>query len=283
LLLRFSAAADDFVTLALSATRIGGLGSRASSRLESLKSRYAEDFLRNLFMKIDVLTIFPELFNDFLNESLLGKSIKKGIIDIRIIDIRSFTQDKHKTTDDKPYGGGCGMVMKIEPIYNTLKSIRAIKSSRKNTRDPYIVLMSPQGNTLTQAAVKLLSRYKRLVLICGHYEGIDERITNLIDEEISIGDYVLNGGEIPAMTVIESVARMLPEFAKERMSVENDSFFNGMLDWPCYTRPAVFKGLRVPEVLLSGNHKEIEAYRKRQALINTKKKKPYILQSKGKF
>jgi tRNA (guanine37-N1)-methyltransferase len=231
-------------------------------------------------MKIDILTIFPAMLQGALTESLIGKASKKKILDINVTDIRSFSKDKHKKVDDKPFGGGVGMVMKPEPIYDAIKSVGVRKknsSYKKPYTKPCVIYMSPQGKTLNNKIVKNLARFKHLVLVCGHYEGIDERIMNYIDEEISIGDYVLTGGEIPAMVLIDSVARMLPGVVKEASSVTNDSFYNGLLDYPHYTRPSVFKGYKVPDVLLSGDHKKIEDWRKEESYRRTKERRPNLL------
>lgn len=231
-------------------------------------------------MRIDILTIFPEMFEGPLTCSLLAKAREKKILNISCSDIRSFTKDKHNTVDDRPFGGGPGMVMKPEPIYLALKSLGVKKKNclyKKPFKKPYVIYMSPQGQTLNTQKVKKLSQYEHLVLLCGHYEGIDERVMSWIDEEISIGDYVLTGGEIPAMVLIDSVARMLPGVVQDKSSVEQDSFYNGMLDYPHYTRPAKFKNMEVPDVLLSGNHLEIEKWRKQQSHDRTKNRRPDLL------
>jgi tRNA (guanine37-N1)-methyltransferase len=234
-------------------------------------------------MKIDILTIFPAMFQGVLTESLIGKASIKKILDINVIDIRSFSKDKHKKVDDKPFGGGVGMVMKPEPLYDAIKSVGVKKKNnlyRKPYTKPCVIYMSPQGKTLNNSIVKNLARFKHLVLVCGHYEGIDERVISYIDKEISIGDYVLTGGEIPAMVLIDSVARMLPGVVKKKSSVINDSFYNGLLDYPHYTRPAVFKGHKVPDVLLLGNHKKIEDWRQKESYKRTKEKRPDLLKNK---
>jgi tRNA (guanine37-N1)-methyltransferase len=223
------------------------------------------------------------MFKGPLTESLINKALKKNILKINLIDIRSFSKDKHKKVDDRPFGGGAGMVIKPEPLYDAIKNAGVKKKNRfyKNPyAKPYVIYMSPQGKTLNNNIIKDLIKFKYLVVICGHYEGIDERIINYIDEEISIGDYVLTGGEIPAMVLIDSVARMLPGVIKEESSVRNDSFYNNLLDYPNYTRPAVFKGYKVPEVLLSGNHKKISEWRQREAYIRTKERRPDLLKNK---
>lgn len=234
-------------------------------------------------MKIDILTIFPDMFAGPITCSLIAKAREKNILDINCIDIRSFTKDKHKKVDDRPFGGGPGMLMQVEPIYLSLKSVgvRKKNSLYKNPyKKPYVIYMSPQGNLLNTQKVKSLSKYEHLVLLCGHYEGVDERVMNWIDEEISIGDYVLTGGELPSMVLVDCVARMLPGVVQDKASVEQDSFYNGMLDYPQYTRPAKFKNMNVPEVLLSGNHLEIEKWRKQQSYERTKNRRPDLLKLK---
>ena len=231
-------------------------------------------------MKIDILTIFPGMFKGPLTESLIGKAIEKEILKINIINIRSFSKDKHKKVDDKPFGGGCGMVMKPEPLYDAIKSagVKKKNSTYKNPyTKPYVIYMSPQGRILNNSIVKNLAKFKQLVIICCHYEGIDERTMNYVDEEISIGDYILTGGEIPAIVLIDSTARMLPGVVKEKSSVKNDSFYNNLLDYPHYTRPAVFKGYKIPEVLLSGDHKKISEWRAEEAYKRTKERRPDLL------
>jgi len=207
-----------------------------------------------------------------LTESLLSRAQEKQIVDIKVHDLRSFTEDKHHSVDDRPFGGGCGMVMKPEPIYRALKKLRP-----KKTKGQQVIFLSPQGKTLDQKLVKELSSYRHLILLCGHYEGVDERVMNWVDREISIGDYVLTGGELPAMVLVDSVMRMLPGVVKEASSVERDSFYNGLLDYPNYTRPEEFKGARVPEILFSGHHARVEQWRRQQSLIATWKKRPDLL------
>ncbi|MDR1195658.1 MAG: tRNA (guanosine(37)-N1)-methyltransferase TrmD [Endomicrobium sp.] len=231
-------------------------------------------------MKIDVLTIFPAMFEGPLTESIIKKARQKEILKINTIDIRSFSKDKHKKVDDKPFGGSAGMVMKAEPVYEAIKSAGVKKRNKeyKNPHSkPYVIYMSPQGRTLNGDIAKTLSKFEHLVILCGHYEGIDERIMNFVDDEISIGDYVLTGGELPAMVLIDCVARMIPGVVKEEDSVKNDSFYYNLLDYPHYTRPAVFKGIKVPDVLLSGDHKKIEEWRKKESAERTKKRRPDLL------
>ncbi|MDR0956694.1 MAG: tRNA (guanosine(37)-N1)-methyltransferase TrmD [Endomicrobium sp.] len=235
-------------------------------------------------MKIDILTILPNMFKNIFSESLIGKAINSKILNITVIDIRSFSSDKHKKVDDKPFGGGSGMVIKVEPIYNAIRKLGVIKKNntyRNPYLRPYVVCMSPQGKTLNNKIIKYISKFKHLIIVCGHYEGIDERVVNYVDEEISIGDYVLTGGEIPAMVLVDTVARMLPGVIKGKDSVQNDSFFNGLLDYPHYTRPSVFRGYVVPGVLLSGNHKKIEEWREKEALKRTKERRPELLKRRN--
>lgn len=222
-------------------------------------------------MQIDVLTLFPEMFQGPLNESLLKKAQAKGLLSFNTVNIRDFTTDKHKTADDTSYGGGSGMVMKVDVV------AKAIRKNKQQTTSSKIILLCPTGKPLDQKKVNQLAKEKHLILVCGHYEGVDERVRDYVDEEISIGDYVLTGGEIPAMVLIDAVARQIPGVVKEQESVEKDSFYNGLLDYPCYTRPEEFEGKKVPEVLLSGNHAEIEKWRKEQALAKTKEKRPDLL------
>lgn len=223
-------------------------------------------------LKIEILSLFPGMFAGPFSESLIAKARQKNLVDIRIHDLRDFSQDKHRKVDDKPFGGGAGMLIKIEPIYNALKKLGRVLSRKKSK--PWVVYLSPQGRKLDQAAALELVRKKHLILICGHYEGIDERAARWIDEEISIGDFVLTGGEIPAMALTDAVCRMVPGVVKERASIENDSFYSGRLDCSHYTRPVEFKGMKVPPVLLGGNHKEIEEWRRRSSEENTQAKRP---------
>jgi tRNA (guanine37-N1)-methyltransferase len=236
-------------------------------------------------MKIDVLTIFPEMFENFFSLSLMGKARAKGLIEAKTIDIRSFSQDKHRKIDDKPFGGGTGMVIKAEPIYLAVRSAGALRknSGYKNKhKKPYVVYMTPQGRPLDNSIVMELAQFEHLIILCGHYEGVDERAMNFVDDEISIGDYVLTGGEIPAMVLIDAVSRMIKGVVKEEESVKNDSFYNGLLDYPHYTRPAVFKKMKVPEVLLSGDHKKIQEWRRSQSYERTKMRRPDLLKVKRK-
>ena len=219
-------------------------------------------------MKFDVLTLFPEMFEP-LNSSIIGRAKEKNLIQINLINIRDFSKDKHKKVDDTPYGGGAGMVMMPDVVYDAYKSVED-----KNAK---VIYMSPQGKKLTQKKVEELAKQEHLIILCGHYEGIDQRVIDkIVDEEISIGDYVLTGGEIPAMVLIDSVSRYNSGVIAEE-SIEEESFANGLLEYPQYTRPEVFEGVKVPEVLLSGHHSNIEKWRKEKALEITKLKRPDLL------
>ncbi len=236
-------------------------------------------------MIFEILTLFPEMYEGFLKTSIIAKAIKNGIIRINIHNLRDFAKDRHRTVDDKSFGPGPGMVLKAEPIYKALKKIiperiSANKLLPKKTSG--IIYLSPQGRVFNQKTAKELSKYRQLIFICGHYEGVDERIFRFIDEEISIGDYVLTGGELPSMVVVDAVSRLVKGVVKKEESVECDSFYNGLLDYPHYTRPRIWRGGKVPEVLLSGNHKKIDEWRKKKALDVTEKKRPDILESKKK-
>jgi tRNA (guanine37-N1)-methyltransferase len=220
------------------------------------------------------------MFASLISESLIARAQKNKIIELAVTDIRSFSKDKHKKVDDKPFGGGAGMILKIEPIVLALKSVGVKKRNHlyKNPhKHPFTIYMSPQGKTLNTSIIKNLSKFNHLVILCGHYEGVDERIMNFIDSEISIGDYVLTGGELPAMVLVDAVARMLPNVVGKRDSVVNDSFFNGLLDYPQYTRPAVFGKLKIPPVLLSGDHEKIQQWRKEQSFKQTKERRPDLI------
>jgi tRNA (guanine37-N1)-methyltransferase len=226
-------------------------------------------------MHIDILTLFPEMFQGPISESLLKKAQEKGLLSLNLVNLRDFTSDKHKTADDTPYGGGAGMVMKVDVV---VAAVKKTVDQRPQTTDRKIILMCPTGKTLNQEKVKELAKQEQLVIICGHYEGVDERVCDYIDEEISIGDYILTGGELPAMVLIDAVARHIPGVVKEAASVENDSFSSGRLDYPCYTRPEEFEGKKVPDILLSGNHREIERWRAEQALRITRERRPDLLE-----
>ena len=225
-------------------------------------------------MKIAVLTIFPEMLSGALSVSILGRAIEEGLLDVEAVDIRAFSTRKHKNTDDYPFGGGAGMVMTAQPI------VDAVEAVRKRGYTGKCLYMSPRGRTLTQAkVVELSQREDNLIILCGHYEGVDQRAIDLVaDEEISIGDYVLTGGELPALVLIDAVARHLPGVLGSEESALDESFAEGMLEYPHYTRPRIYRGLGVPEVLLSGNHAEIAAWRREQALESTKKRRPDLLE-----
>ncbi len=223
-------------------------------------------------MKIDILTLFPNSFAP-LNESIVGRAKDNGKIEISITDIRTFSKDKHKKCDDTPYGGGEGMVMTVQPLWDAVSSVKK--------RNSHIIYLTPKGETLTQQKVEELKGKKHLVLICGHYEGIDQRIIDhFVDEEISIGDYVLTGGELPAMVLVDAVARLLPNVLHNEESFKNETFANSLLEYPQYSKPAEFKGMKVPDVLLSGNHQEIDKWRKEQSEKLTAERRPDLLKTK---
>lgn len=222
-------------------------------------------------MKFDILTLFPEMF-DVLGMSILGRAKENGKIEVNLINIRDFSKDKHKKVDDTPYGGGAGMVIKPDVVYDAYNSIE-----NKNAK---VIYLTPQGKKLTQQKVKELSSENELVLLCGHYEGIDERVLEeIVDEEISIGDYVLTGGELPAMVLVDAISRHVEGVLKNE-SIEEESFSSGLLEYPQYTRPEIFMGNKVPDVLLSGHHKNIEEWRYKQSLERTKQKRPDLLENK---
>ena len=221
-------------------------------------------------MKFDVLTLFPEMFNA-LKQSIIGRAEENNLIHINIVNMREFSKDKHKKVDDTPYGGGAGMVIKPDIVYDSYNSVKEEKAK--------VIYLSPQGNVLNQKKVEVLSKEEHLILLCGHYEGIDQRVLDeIVDEEISIGDYVLTGGEIPAMVLIDSVSRYVEGVLKAD-SIKEESFSDGLLEYPQYTRPEIFEGEKVPEILLSGNHQEIDKWRKEKSLEITKKKRPDLLQN----
>ncbi|SUY47267.1 tRNA (guanine-N(1)-)-methyltransferase [Clostridium putrefaciens] len=214
-------------------------------------------------MKIDILTLFPEMFSVF-NHSILAKAREKGIIDINCFNIRDFTENKHKKVDDYPYGGGAGMVMSPQPIVDCIKHVKENNGGR-------VIFLGPKGTTFTQSKANDLSKEENIIFLCGHYEGIDERVYNYIDEEISLGDFILTGGEMAAIPVIDSICRLVPGVLSSSSSYEDESFYNGLLEYPQYTRPEVFNGERVPEVLISGHHENIRKWRKTMSLLLTKK------------
>ncbi len=226
-------------------------------------------------MKITILTLFPEMFSPILNESILKRAQKNNFLEIKLINFRDFSTNKHKRVDDTPYGGGAGMVLSVEPLYHALTSVDGYQEALK-------ILLTPQGKTYNQELTKELIEYKHIILICGHYEGFDERIRNYIDLEISIGDYVLTGGEIAAMAVIDSVARLIPGVLGSRESYKNDSFYDNSLDYPQYTKPREFNGLKVPDILLSGNHSKIAKWREKMKEKRTKERRPDLVKNSEK-
>lgn len=216
-----------------------------------------------------IITLFPESLEKVFSESIIGRAQKKGLVKINFVDLRKFGEGRHKQVDDRAYGGGAGMVLRVDIIDRAIKSIKKRKARK--------ILLTPQGKILNQKRVKELSGEKSIILICGHYEGFDERVRGLVDEEISIGDYILTGGEIPAMVLVDSVSRLIPGVLGKKESLEEESFENNMLEYPHYTHPRVYKKIKVPEVLLSGNHKEIKEWRKSEAGKRTKKRRPDLL------
>lgn len=224
--------------------------------------------------RVDIVTLFPAMFEGPMSESLLGRARERGLIDLRIHNLRDYSADiRHRTVDDRPYGGGPGMVIQAEPVYQVLKAIKA--SGRGKA--PHVIYLSPQGRLLGQQLAQALVQKPWLVLVCGHYEGIDERVMRWVDEEVSIGDYVLTGGELPAMVLADAVLRWVPGVVKEPGSLAEESFQKGALDFAHYTRPAVWRGQKVPAVLLSGNHQLIQEWRAKEALRATRKKRPDLL------
>jgi len=224
-------------------------------------------------MRIDILTLFPEMFEAVLKESIIGRAVERQLLELEFHNIRDYSDNKHRKVDDYPYGGGLGMIMQCQPIFAAAEAIKT-----KLGEKPHTVLMSPRGKTFDQSKAKELSTYKYLTVICGHYEGIDERVTEvLVDEEISIGDFVLTGGEIAAMAVVDAACRFIPGVLKEDASYVDESFNDGLLEYPQYTRPPAFMGLEVPEVLLSGHHENIEKWRRQQSLKRTYERRPDLL------
>ncbi len=243
-------------------------------------------------MRVQILTIFPELFAPFLSTSLVGRAIEGGLLQVEVANLRDFTTDRHRSVDDDPYGGGGGMVMSAQPFLSAVEQLSSVgepvAEAGESSRRPWCVLMSPQGERLAEAKVRELALRPELILLCGRYEGIDERVREaVVDEEVSIGDYVLSGGELPAMVLVEAMSRQVSGVVGLAESVENDSFRHGLLDYPHYTRPRSLpytthptntgQSLEVPEVLLGGNHAEIETWREHQALVATVLKRPDLL------
>lgn len=221
-------------------------------------------------LRIDVLTLFPGMFDAVLGESIIKRAASRKLVNISVHDLRGWSKDKHKKADDKPYGGGPGMIMTCQPIFDAVKELRSQghKVTRSQTK---VILLSPQGKRFDQKSANQLAKRKHLILICGHYEGIDERVKRIVDLEISVGDYVLTGGEIPAMTIIDAVTRLVPGVLGNEESAVSESFQDGLLEYPQYTRPRIYKGLKVPAVLLTGDHKKIEEWRNKEALKKTRK------------
>ncbi len=225
-------------------------------------------------MKIDILTLFPEMFTGPFDISIIKRAREKGLLHICVTNIRDFAHDKHRIVDDYPFGGGAGMVMKPEPIFEAVEFIR----SRSSLERAKVVLLSPQGRVFNQAIAKELAREQHLIMICGHYEGIDDRVREkLVHEEISIGDFVLTGGELPAMVIVDAVSRLIPGVLGEAESYVNDSFYEGLLEYPQYTRPREFAGIKVPDVLLSGDHEKIRRWRRKKSLQRTIERRPDLL------
>ncbi len=224
-------------------------------------------------IKFDCLTLFPEMFNGILEDSILKRAIENNLIEVKLHNFREFSTLKHKNVDDSPYGGGAGMVLMCPPIYDCLHSI-------ENNENAHKILLTPQGRKYTQDVAKELSKKDHIILICGHYEGFDERIRSFVDDEISVGDYILTGGEIPAMAIIDSVSRLIPGVLHNDESAPTDSFENNLLECPQYTKPFDFMGMTVPEVLVSGNHQEIDKWRKEESLKRTKERRNDLLDKK---
>jgi len=221
-------------------------------------------------MRIDIVTIFPSMFDGPFDASLIKRARDKGVVEIEIVELREFADDRHRTTDDYPFGGGAGMIMKVEPIFKAVEHLRG--------QDSTVILLSPQGKRLDQKTVSRLARLKHIILLCGRYKGVDERVRELtVDEEISVGDYVLSGGELPAMVLTEALVRLLPGAMNSQESAEEDSFHDGLLDPPRYTRPRDFLNLTVPDVLISGDHQAVDRWRRRMAIEKTMKKRPDLL------
>jgi len=224
-------------------------------------------------MRFDIITLFPEMFEAVLGTSIIGRARNKGAVELHFHNLRDYSEDKHRRVDDYPYGGGLGMVMQCQPIFSAVEKI-----SESLDGKAHVLLMSPKGETFSQNKVKELLQYNNIIIICGHYEGIDQRVVDaLVDEEISIGDYVLTGGEIAAMAVVDATVRLLPGVLKEEDSHNIETFSNGLLEYPQYTRPVEFRGMRVPDILLSGHHENIEKWRKYQSIKETYIKRPDLL------
>ena len=228
-------------------------------------------------MKIDILTLFPEMFSGVFDASILGRAQQSGHLSIAMHDIRTYTENKHNKADDYPFGGGAGLVMMAQPIFDCMESVLSDGVPARR------ILMTPRGRPLTTARARALAKEERLVILCGHYEGVDERVSAIIDEEISIGDYILTGGELPAMVLVDCVSRFIPGVLGSGDSAEDESFSEGLLEYPQYTRPAEFRGMRVPEILLGGHHANIQKWRREQAIEKTRQMRPELLGGHGKY
>lgn len=226
-------------------------------------------------MHIDIITLFPKMFSGVLGESILKRAQAKKIVSFSVVDLRNFTADKHRKADDRPFGGGSGMVMKAEPVF------KAVESFKRRGKKSKVLLMTPRGKKFEASFAKKLAKQEHLIFICGHYEGIDERVGELVDEEVSIGDYIVTGGELPAMVVIDALVRWIPGVLGDEDSAKWESFHNGLLEYPQYTRPYDFRGMKAPKILLSGNHEAIARWRGKQSLARTKKKRPDLLKGKN--
>ena len=225
-------------------------------------------------MRIDILTLFPEMFEAVLLKSIIGRAVNNDLVELKFHNIRDYTENKHNRVDDYPYGGGLGLVMQCQPIFSTMNQVEQEVGTK-----PHVLMMTPQGKPFDQKKAKELTQYPNIAIICGHYEGIDQRVTDaLVDEEISLGDFVLTGGEIAAMAVTDAVCRLLPGVLKEDDSHMIESFSSGLLEFPQYTRPPVFEGMAVPEILLTGHHENVDKWRRYQALKNTYLKRPELLE-----
>lgn len=227
-----------------------------------------------MIMKFNILTLFPDMFEAVLGDSIIGRARENGLVELNIVNIRDFSKNKHRKTDDYPFSGGGGMLMTPQPIYDAYMSI---EEGRK--KKPHTIFLSPQGRVFDQKRAVELAEMDEIVLLCGHYEGVDQRVLDMIvDEEISMGDFVLTGGEIPAMAVIDAVSRMIPDVLANEKSYGDESHFNGLLEYPQYTHPQEFMGVKIPEILISGHHKNIEKWKREQSLLVTKKKRPDLLE-----
>lgn len=224
-------------------------------------------------MKFVILTLFPEAFQSYFNVSLVQRGLAKKFIEIKVVDLRDYADDPHRKVDDRPYGGGAGMVLRVDIIDKALRGLKA----KKGSKDKLIVLLTPQGKKFDQKLVTKIAKYKTVYLICGRYEGFDERIRSLVDMELSIGDFVLTGGELPAMTIVDAVSRLVPGFLGKAESLHEESFTSGMLEYPQYTRPEVYKKMRVPKILLSGDHGKVKTWREQESRKRTAKRRPDLL------